>query len=58
MPIINGATAEERAIAPFIILQGERVLCLYLNSDLTSIVATLWAYSMVYVISTTVWALS
>lgn len=58
MPIINGATAEERAIAPFIILQGERVLCLYLNSDLTSIVAALWTYSMVYVISTTVWALS
>lgn len=57
MPIINGATAE-RAIAPFIILQGERVLCLYLNSDLTSIVAALWAYGMVYVISTTVWALS
>ena len=57
MPIINGATAE-RAIAPFIILQGERVLCLYLNSDLTSIVAALWTYSMVYVISTTVWALS
>lgn len=57
MPIINGATAE-RAIAPFIILQGERVLCLYLNSNLTSIVAALRAYGMVYVISTTVWALS
>lgn len=57
MPIINGATAEG-AIAQLIILQGERVLCLYLNSDLTSIVAALRAYGMVYVISTTVWALS